>query len=660
MEEPFRRWFLIAALIQTGCLNPSQTSPVTAGSPAAAEQTEQKTGKTGKTPQATIVVDQFGYLTQSEKIAVIRDPQKGFDAAESFTPGGTYAVVTKDGDKHAFTGAVKPWRGGAQDPSSGDKAWWFDFSPVTTPGEYYVLDIERKVRSPVFRIGDEVYREVLKHAVRAFFYQRAGFPKEAKYAGEGWADGASHVGPLQDHHCRLYRAPNDASTERDLYGGWYDAGDYNKYTSWHATYLIALLRAYQNQPKVFGDDFGIPESGNQLPDIVDEAKWGMDWLVRMQNANGSVLSVMGLASGSPPSTATGPSLYGSESTSATLGAAAAFAYGSTAFRRLGVPALVPYANDLLARAQRAWNWAVANPRVLFKNNDDASGTKGLASGQQEVDDYGRLSKRLAAATYLFEATQQPVYRDFIDKNCEQIHLMQWGFAYPFEMEQQRTLLCYAGLSGATPAVSSRIREVYARAMDGEHNFKAFYDSSDPYLAYIKDYTWGSNSVKSNQGNMFYDLITYGLAPQKKQDATRAAARYLHYLHGVNPLGLVYLSNMNGVGAERSVTAFFHSWFAHGSPKWDRVGVSTFGPPPGFLTGGPNPSYEWDGCCPSGCGSAENNAVCVSEPISPPKGQPAQKSYKDFNTSWPLNSWAVTENSNGYQVAYIELLSKFVK
>ena len=56
----------------------------------------------------------------------------------------------------------------------------------------------------------------------------------------------------------------------------------------------------------------------------------------------------------------------------------------------------------------------------------------------------------------------------------------------------------------------------------------------------------------------------------------------------------------------------------------------------------------------------NNAICMSEPITPPKGQPAQKSYKDFNTSWPLDSWSVTEPSDGYQVAYIRLLSKFVK
>jgi hypothetical protein len=68
----------------------------------------------------------------------------------------------------------------------------------------------------------------------------------------------------------------------------------------------------------------------------------------------------------------------------------------------------------------------------------------------------------------------------------------------------------------------------------------------------------------------------------------------------------------------------------------------------------------DVCCPSSCGSSASNAICTSENVSPPKGQPAQKAYKDFNTTWPLNSWSVTEPSNGYQVAYIRLLSKFVK
>jgi hypothetical protein len=160
--------------------------------------------------------------------------------------------------------------------------------------------------------------------------------------------------------------------------------------------------------------------------------------------------------------------------------------------------------------------------------------------------------------------------------------------------------------------------------------------------------------------MFYNLIAYDIDSEVNAEALRAAERYVHYLHGLNPLGLAYVSNMKSNGADRSANELYHTWFAHGSKLWDRVGVSTYGPPPGFLTGGPNPSYNWDGCCPSSCGSPQNNALCVSEPIEPPRNQPPQKSYKDFNTSWPLNSWEISENSCGYQVAYIRLLSKFAK
>ena len=112
------------------------------------------------------------------------------------------------------------------------------------------------------------------------------------------------------------------------------------------------------------------------------------------------------------------------------------------------------------------------------------------------------------------------------------------------------------------------------------------------------------------------------------------------------------------GGENCVNEFYHTWFGNGSAKWDRVGVSTYGPAPGYLVGGPNPSYDWDSCCPGNCGGS-NNTVCNSESLTPPKGQPNQKSYKDFNTSWPLNSWSVTENSDGYQIGYIRLLAKYV-
>ncbi len=81
--------------------------------------------------------------------------------------------------------------------------------------------------------------------------------------GAGWTDAASFVGPLQDHHCRVYNDKNNAATERDVWGGWYDAGDLNKYTSWTAGYVESLLRAYAENPTIWSDDYNIPESGKR-------------------------------------------------------------------------------------------------------------------------------------------------------------------------------------------------------------------------------------------------------------------------------------------------------------------------------------------------------------------------------------------------------------
>ncbi|HXX68654.1 MAG TPA: cellulase N-terminal Ig-like domain-containing protein, partial [Polyangiaceae bacterium] len=87
-----------------------------------------------------IVVDQFGYRPSAEKVAVLRNPQVGFDSSMHFTPGATYALVDAHaGNSTVFEGSPSAWNSGATDGSSGDQAWWFDFSSVTAPGEYYVL-----------------------------------------------------------------------------------------------------------------------------------------------------------------------------------------------------------------------------------------------------------------------------------------------------------------------------------------------------------------------------------------------------------------------------------------------------------------------------------------------------------------------------------------
>jgi endoglucanase len=183
----------------------------------------------------------------------------------------------------------------------------------------------------------------MREAFRTFFYQRAGFAKSAPQAGSGWTGMASHLGPGQDSEARLFSAPDDAPTARDLRGGSHDAGDYNQHTNWTADQCRTLLISCTENPDAWGDDFGIPESGNGVPDVQDEAKWALDWLLRMQGKDGSVLSVLGRGSVSPPAAAKGPSRYGPASTSATLSAAGTFAFAALVFRESPAPGPMPNA-----------------------------------------------------------------------------------------------------------------------------------------------------------------------------------------------------------------------------------------------------------------------------------------------------------------------------
>ena len=254
-----------------------------------------------------------------------------------------------------------------------------------------------------------------------YFYQRAGFRKTAETVGSDWADAASHMGPGQDPETRPWQATHwqstsDPSQIKDLRGGWFDAGDYNKYTSWTARNVIALLRAYRENPTAFGDDTGIAELGNGVPDILDEVKWALDWLARMQNSDGSLLCVQGLDLASPPSAATGPSFYGPATTAASLMGAAAFAYAAKTYSARSEADLRAYGADLAIRAKRAWDWAAANPSVLYYNNDDSKqpGSRGLASGQQEMDDEQRLFAKFEAAVYLYELTNDAIYKGFVE------------------------------------------------------------------------------------------------------------------------------------------------------------------------------------------------------------------------------------------------------
>lgn len=597
-----------------------------------------------------IKVDQFGYLTTGKKIAIISDPQAGYNVSTPYTPDNTYRLRRESDSITVFISNIQPWNNGSTHSQSGDKVWWFDFSNFVDQGTYYVYDSINNTRSFTFDIDACVYNTPLVQAMRTFYYQRCGIAKTSQHAGGAWADAACHIASQQDTDCRLYNNTS-ASTSKNLSGGWHDAGDYNKYVNFAFEPIMDLLLAYDENAVMFTDDYNIPESGNSIPDLLDEVKYELDWLLKMQNTNGSVLSVIGGGSASPPSADLQARRYGPATTSATFTAAASFALGAIEFKKVNQTA---YATVLEQAAINAWTWANANPNITFYN----SGT--LAAGEQEVDAYGTFTRQISAAIFLYALTGNATYKTFVENNYTQCHLLQWTFAYPFENGLQNALLYYSRQSNITSSVATAIKNAFANSVkNSSENFPSYSNKTDAYRAYLKDndYTWGSNTTKARMGIIYNNMVTNSLDLPNNSSYNYAANGFVNYFHGVNPTHFCYLSNMNAFGAENSINEFYHAWFADGSALWDRVGASTYGPAPGFISGGPNPSYALDGCCPSSCGG-QFNAQCNTANLAPPLNQPIQKSYKDWNTSWPQNSWTVTENGIYTEASYVFLLSKF--
>jgi endoglucanase len=213
--------------------------------------------------QTVIRINQLGYLPHAVKTAVLMSSDTAFRFA-------SWDV------RDALTGNVV-WRSGdmPRDTPYGrfTNIFRLDFSAFATPGAYFLS--AASARSPSFRIDASVYDGTADFLLQYMRQQRCGYNP---YLNDSCH---THDGYI------IYRPPLD-STFIDVIGGWHDASDYLKYVTTSANATFQLLFAYTQNAACFGDAFG--ESGrpgaNGIPDILDEAKWGLDWLVKMNPGNG--------------------------------------------------------------------------------------------------------------------------------------------------------------------------------------------------------------------------------------------------------------------------------------------------------------------------------------------------------------------------------------
>ena len=611
--------------------------------PAASDTSTAAAG--GFAPNAAfdkhLVVDQFGYRPGDAKVAVIRNPQVGYDRLDKFTPGSTYQVRRTSDGAVVFSGKPVPWQHGAVEPSSGDNGWWFDFSTVTAPGRYTVVDVERNAASAAFTIDQQVYKEVLKAAVRMFYYQRSGMAKARPYADACWVDDPAYLGPDQDIQAHDITDPDNRAKFKNVVGGWFDAGDTNKYVTFAAQPVHQLLTAYSENPEVFTDDFNIPESGNGVPDLLDEVKWETDWLKRMQFSDGSAALKVGeivYAAAAPPSSDHNTRYYIPSCTSGTIAAAGMFAHASYVFGT--IPALAAEAADLKTRAIAAWDNYQAAPVKQTHCDTDV-----VHAGNADWTEELQRGAAVTAAVYLFAITDDAAYDAYVKahlRDSKAYHDMGWSRYNP---DQGESLLFYTTLPHADADLRRTILADKLNDARSSAQIYGFRAEDDLYRNLLLDsqYHWGSNNPRAAYGNTNVDMITYHIAEDVADYRTRALET-LHYFHGANPLAIVYLSNMGRFGASRSVNELFHAWYAHGS-RWSDALTSSCGPAPGYVPGGPNAHAAESG---------------VPTSIAPPTGQPAQKSYKDWNVGMPEKSWAINEPAIYYQSGYVKLLSKFAR
>ena len=328
-------------------------------------------------PVADIKLDQAGYLPKAPKLALVA----------TASPAESFVVKRASDDKAVFSAKL-----GAPvaDADSGDRVQTADFTAFDKPGAYY-LEVPGVGRSWSFTIARDVYSRAWYLAMRSYYGQRCGTAVDLGPEFPGYKHAACHLEGA-------YHASSGKSGAKPSNGGWHDSGDYGRYVVNSGITTGTLLWTYE----IYGARVGklnlkIPESGNGRPDILNEIRWNLDWMLSMQDADGGVwhkqtserfCGFIMPEKDTWTSYVIGTGAEPFKSSCATADFAAVMAIAARVYR----PFDAAYADKCLRAAKLAWSWIEKYPDVLFRN------PKGVMTG--EYGDGNCSDERLWAAAEL--------------------------------------------------------------------------------------------------------------------------------------------------------------------------------------------------------------------------------------------------------------------
>ncbi|MFE1459140.1 glycoside hydrolase family 9 protein [Streptomyces sp. NPDC058735] len=576
-------------------------------------------------------VNQVGYLPDGPKHATVVTTSSQALTWQLRTASGTVAASGSTVPKGA-------------DRASGQSVQVADFSSHRSTGSGYVLTVDGRSSDP-FDIRPDLYDGLRSDAMAFFYHQRSGIAIESSLVGSGYARPAGHLGV----------APNKGDTSvpcqsgvcdytRDVRGGWYDAGDQGKYVVNGGISTWLVVNSFERAERAgteaaLGDStLRVPERGNGVPDVLDEARWELDFLMRMQVPDGKPYAGMAFHKvhdaqwtaipTRPEQDAQVRELH-RPSTAATLNLAAAAAQCARVYRSYDSA----FADRCLTAARKAWTAARANPAL---HAPDADSTGGGAYGDTQVTD-----EFYWAAAELYATTGESAYRDAVTSSSW--HTSSGAFTrYGFGWADTAALgrLTLATVPNELPAADlTRIRSSVTAAADTHLSTMAQQGYGVPIPT--DGYFWGSNSGLAD------NAIVMAVAAELTGDARYRAGvlRAMDHLLGRNALGQSYVT---GYG-ETSSRNQHHRFWAH------QLDASLHNPPAGSLAGGPNSGLQdpvaqekLAGCAPATCylddiGSYSTNEVAVNwnAPLAWLAAYAAERTTDDGGGEEPGAACAVT-------------------
>lgn len=511
-----------------------------------------------------IRLNQIGFYPKAAKIAVLT----GDIRANDF-------VVVKSGSDHiVFKGKLSAAK---QSLNSSTITHIADFSALQQPGTYEV-SIPGVGNSYRFLIKEKVLKGVAAGALKAYYYQRVSMPLEKEFAGK-WARPAGHPDTIVFIHPSAASLERPAGTIIASPGGWYDAGDYNKYIVNSGISMGTLLSAYEDFSAYFKTlNTNIPESRDAVPDILNEIVYNLRWMLSMQDPNdGGVYNKCTNANFDGmvmPGVTKLPRYVVQKGTAATLDFAAVMAQSSRVFQKFKMQ-LPGLADSCLKAALSAWLWAEKNPNLEYDQN---------ANNQRyepKITTGGYGDKNFAdewfwAAAELLVTTGEKRFFDVLRKNIDQ----------PFSIPSWNNVqaLGYYSLirhhSKITGLAKKEIQPIKQRLL---HYADGFVDAmqTNAFQTVMgrtpKDFNWGGNANAANQGI----LLINAYLVSKDQKYLAGALSNLDYLLGRNATGYSFVT---GFGSKSPM-------HPHHRPS---VADGIADPVPGLLVGGPNPGRQ-DGC-----------------------------------------------------------------